>query len=51
MSESSMITDRKPIEFADPLPSEVDVVVIGAGIAGTATAYFLARQGVSVLLC
>ena len=51
MSESSMITDRKPIEFADPLPSEVDVVVIGGGIAGTASAYFLAKQGVSVLLC
>ncbi|MDX2201157.1 MAG: FAD-binding oxidoreductase [Hyphomicrobiaceae bacterium] len=51
MSQSSMITDRSPIEFADPLPNAVDVVVIGAGIAGTACAYFLAQHGVSVLLC
>jgi glycine/D-amino acid oxidase-like deaminating enzyme len=46
-----MITDKSPIAFADPLPDAVDVVVIGAGIAGTATAYFLAERGVSVLLC
>jgi glycine/D-amino acid oxidase-like deaminating enzyme len=46
-----MITDKSPIAFSDPLPDEVDVVVIGAGIAGTATAYFLAERGESVLLC
>ena len=46
-----MITDKTPIAFSDPLPSEADVVVIGAGIAGTATAYFLAERGVKVLLC
>ncbi len=46
-----MISDRSPIVFADPLPAEVDVVVIGAGIAGTATAFFLAERGVKVLLC
>ena len=46
-----MITDRSPIAFADELPDEVDVVVIGAGIAGTATAYWLAERGASVLLC
>jgi glycine/D-amino acid oxidase-like deaminating enzyme len=34
-----------------PLPSCVDVAIIGGGIVGCATAYFLARQGVSVLLC
>jgi glycine/D-amino acid oxidase-like deaminating enzyme len=44
------ITDRSPVAFADPLPEAVDVAVIGAGIAGTATAYYLARQGVRVLL-
>lgn len=38
-------------QFDDPLPEAVDVVVIGAGIAGTATAYFLSRGGVKVLLC
>ena len=46
-----MITDQSPVAFSDRLPSEVDVVVIGAGIAGTATSYFLAEHGVSVLLC
>jgi len=46
-----MITDASPVAFADPLPEAVDVVVIGGGIAGTATAWFLARAGVSVLLC
>ncbi len=29
----------------------VDVVIIGAGIVGTATAYFLAQQGLSVIVC
>ena len=37
-----MITDTSPIAFADPLPAEVDVAVIGAGVAGTATAFSLA---------
>ena len=46
-----MITDQSPIVFSDPLPDAVDVVVIGAGIAGTATSYFLAEHGIKVLLC
>jgi glycine/D-amino acid oxidase-like deaminating enzyme len=45
------ITEAKPVTFSDPLPDTVDVVVIGAGVAGTATAYFLAKYGVKVLLC
>ncbi len=32
-------------------PAEVDVVIIGGGIVGAATAFFLRRQGRSVLLC
>jgi glycine/D-amino acid oxidase-like deaminating enzyme len=34
-----------------PLPKSVDVAIIGGGIVGCSTAYFLARRGVSVLLC
>ena len=51
MIETSAMPQDRPLEFSDPLPDEVDVVVIGAGVAGTATAYFLARRGVTVLLC
>ncbi|SLM62511.1 D-amino acid dehydrogenase small subunit [Dickeya aquatica] len=38
------------VQDSNPLPAQVDVVVIGAGIAGTAAAYELAKKGVSVLL-
>ncbi|HEX7200237.1 MAG TPA: FAD-binding oxidoreductase, partial [Dongiaceae bacterium] len=34
----------------DKLPGSADVVVIGAGIAGSAAAYFLAKKGHSVAL-
>jgi len=33
------------------LPESADVVVIGGGIVGCSTAYFLANRGISVLLC
>ncbi len=48
---SSMITDRAPVQFDDAIGEAADVVVIGAGIAGIATAYFLAKRGVSVTVC
>ncbi len=47
----SIITDQSPVMFNDALPGAVDVVVIGAGIAGTATSYFLAQHGLKVVLC
>ena len=46
-----MISESTPVAFSDPLPEAVDVVVIGAGVVGVATAWFLARGGVSVALC
>lgn len=36
---------------SEKLPSEVDVVVIGGGIIGVSTALFLARKGLTVLVC
>ena len=36
---------------SERLPDTVDVVIIGGGIVGCSTAYFLARSGVSVLVC
>ena len=35
---------------AAPLPARAEVVVIGGGVVGVATAWFLARRGVSVVL-
>lgn len=46
-----MITNSSPIQFAANLPEETDVVVIGGGVAGVATAYFLAKRGKRVTLC
>lgn len=43
--------DTTPIRFQDALPDHVDVVVIGAGVIGIATAWYLCRSGVSVLVC
>lgn len=35
----------------DSIPDTADVVIIGGGIVGVSTAWFLARQGVDVVLC
>lgn len=39
------------IERDESLPAASDVVVIGGGIIGIATALFLAREGISVTVC
>jgi len=46
-----VLSDRSPITFQDPLPKTVDVVVIGAGVIGVSTAWFLQQAGASVLVC
>jgi glycine/D-amino acid oxidase-like deaminating enzyme len=38
------------VPLSTDLPPSVDVVVIGGGLMGTATSYWLAREGVSVAL-
>ncbi len=40
-------------ELAPPerVPARADIVIIGGGIVGVSTAWFLAKQGVSVVLC
>ena len=40
-----------PVATDAALPDAVDVVVIGGGIVGASTAFFLAQRGVAVLLC
>ena len=33
------------------IPTKADVVIIGGGIVGISTAYYLAKQGIDVCLC
>lgn len=37
--------------MTEPLPASADVVVVGAGIAGTASAWYLAQRGCKVVVC
>ena len=46
-----MLSKNSPITFRARLPKEVDVVIIGAGIIGISTAWFLIKSGLSVLVC
>lgn len=45
------ITLQTPIRFAGPPPADCDVVVVGGGVIGVMTAWFLAEKGFSVTLC
>ena len=47
----SIFNGSEPVQFDDDLPKNVDVVVIGGGIAGISTAWFLIEQGLTVLVC
>jgi len=46
-----MISAKSPIQYNDALPASAEVVIIGAGIIGITTAWFLAKQGIKVLVC
>lgn len=39
-----------PIDYRSELPATADLVIIGGGIVGAATAYYAARAGLSPLL-
>lgn len=41
----------KPFTPPESCPQKADVVIIGGGIVGVSTAWFLAKQGVDVVLC
>ena len=44
-------TWSRPFEPPESIPASADVVIIGGGIVGVSTAWFLTRQGVNVVLC
>lgn len=44
-------TWERPFAPSSKCPAQADVVIIGGGIVGVSTAWFLAKQGVRVALC
>jgi glycine/D-amino acid oxidase-like deaminating enzyme len=44
-------TWSRPIETPTACPESADVVIIGGGILGVSTAWFLAQDGVNVVVC
>ena len=45
------INDSSPVRFAAPLPARCDVVIIGGGVIGVMTAWFLRLKGLTVTVC
>lgn len=50
MRNQGPITGQSPVQFSDPLPPAVEVVIVGAGVIGISTALYLAERGISVLV-
>jgi glycine/D-amino acid oxidase-like deaminating enzyme len=44
-------TWSQAFEPPESIPTSADVVIIGGGIVGVSTAWFLAKQGINVVLC
>ena len=44
-------TWSRPFERTESIPASADVVIIGGGIVGVSTAWFLTKQSVNVVLC
>ncbi len=42
---------KRPFVPPESCPQKADIVIIGGGIVGVSTAWFLAKQGVDVVLC
>ncbi|MCP4432162.1 MAG: FAD-binding oxidoreductase [Gammaproteobacteria bacterium] len=47
----TVLTHFSPIQYHATLPEQIDVVIIGAGIIGISTAWFLNKAGIKVLVC
>lgn len=45
------ISEASPVRFSAPLPARADVVVVGGGVIGVMTAWFLRERGLSVVVC
>lgn len=45
------ISEATPVRFRAALPARADVVVIGGGVMGIMTAWFLRERGLSVVVC
>lgn len=45
------ISRASPVPGLSELPAQADVVIVGAGILGIATAFHLAEKGLSVVIC
>jgi len=52
-SDKELVSNTWSGSFVPPesCPDKADIVIIGGGIVGVSTAWFLARQGVDVVLC
>lgn len=51
MQIGGFISASDPARFTAPQPDAADVVIIGGGVVGVATALYLVRAGQSVVLC